>query len=224
MEAEIDQAIDLANQAYARGAIPMRLQLAGSMAVAYAEGNGTATRFGTNLNHLTSGQQFATVRARRNQTNADLVALLRADPTACGQQCACGIAWFPGGGAMPMPSPATSDTGFSIIAHGCITNLSFHHELGHNMGLNHDRYVSDPAGTNIYNFGYINFAQRVRTIMAYNNYCADRGQNCTRINWFSSPTVRATGNIVIGRARGTAGAADNTLRLKQTRTPISQYE
>ena len=60
--------------------------------------------------------------------------------------------------------------------------------------------------------------------MAYNNYCVDRGQNCTRINWFSSPTVLATGNVVIGKARGKAGAADNTRRLKQTRTPISQYE
>ena len=224
MQAKIDQAIDLANQAYARGNIPMRLQLAGSMAVAYNEGPGTPSRFGTNLENLTDGQQFATVRSRRNQTNADLVALLRADPTACGTQCVCGLAWFPGGGAMPTPSAATRETGFSVTAHGCITNLSFHHELGHNMGLNHDRYVSDPAGTNIYNFGYVNFAQRVRTIMAYNNFCADRGQNCTRINWFSSPTIRATGNVVIGRARNTAGAADNTLRLKQTRTPISQYE
>ncbi len=224
MQAKIDQAIDLANQAYARGGIPMRLQLAGSMAVAYAEGNGTPSRFGTNLEDLTDGNQFATVRSRRNQTNADLVALLRADPTACGQQCVCGLAWFPGGGAMPTPSPATRDTGFSVTAHGCITNLSFHHELGHNMGLNHDRYVSDPAGPSIYNFGYVNFQQRVRTIMAYNNFCADRGQNCTRINWFSSPTIRATGDVVIGKARNTAGAADNTLRLKQTRTPISQYE
>jgi hypothetical protein len=126
---------------------------------------------------------------------------------------------------MPTPSPATRETGFSVIAHGCITNLSFHHELGHNMGLQHDRYVvAGNPGTNFYNFGFVNYAHRVRTIMAYNNFCADRGQNCTRINWFSSPTVRATGNVVIGRARGTTGAADNTLRLKQTRIPISQYE
>ena len=224
MEAKIDQAIDLANQAYARGGIPMRLRLAGSMAVPYNEGNGTPDRFGTNLEDLTDGQQFATVRTRRNQTNADLVALLRSDPANCGTQCVCGLAWFPGGGAMPTPSAATRETGFSVTAHGCITNLSFHHELGHNMGLNHDRYVSNPAGTSIYNFGFVNFQKRVRTIMAYNNYCAERGQNCTRINWFSSPTIRATGDVVIGRARNTAGAADNTLRLKQTRTPISQYE
>ena len=224
MEAKIDQAIDLANQAYARGGIPMLLQLAGSMVVVYNEGNGTPNQFGTNLEDLTDGLQFAPVRTRRDQSNADLVALLRSDPANCGTQCACGIAWFPGGGAMPMPSAATRETGFSVTAHGCITNLSFHHELGHNMGLNHDRYVSDPAGTAIYNFGFVNFQKRVRTIMAYNNFCAERGQNCTRINWFSSPTIRATGDVVIGRARNTAGAADNTLRLKQTRTPISQYE
>jgi hypothetical protein len=152
------------------------------------------------------------------------VALLRADPTACGQQCVCGLAWFPGGGAMPTPSAATRETGFSVTAHGCVTNLSFHHELSHNMGLNHDRYVSDPAGANIYNFGFVNFQKRVRTIMAYNNYCAERGQNCTRINWFSSPTIRATGNVVIGKPAGTAAAADNTRRLIETRTPVSQYE
>ncbi len=223
MQAQIDQAIDLANQAYARGSIPMRLQLAGSMVVAYAEGNGTPSRFEINLEDLTDGQQFATVRSRRNQTNADLVVLLRSDPANCGTQCVCGIAWFPGAGVMPTPSAATRETGFSVTAHSCITNLSFHHELGHNMGLQHDRFVvSGNPGTNFYNFGYVNKPRLKRTIMAYNNACAP--DFCDRINWFSSPTIRATGNVVIGRARNTAGAADNTLRLKQTRTPISQYE
>jgi hypothetical protein len=59
--------------------------------------------------------------------------------------------------------------------------------------------------------------------MAYNDRCAP--DFCARVNYFSSPTVRAQpGNIVIGIARGNPGAADNTRRLKTTRVAISNYK
>ena len=90
------------------------------------------------------------------------------------------------------------------------------------MGLRHDRFmVSGNPGTDVYNFGYVNKPKLQRTIMAYNNACAPNF--CTRINWFSSPTIRATGDVVIGRAVNRPGAADNSRRLKTTRTPISSY-
>ena len=191
---EINQAISLANQAYTRGNIPITLQLAGRMRVTYNENAG----FEQNLTDLTSGNALNSVRTRRASLRADLAVLLRRSGEFCG------IAWLPpNGGSPPMPRPsaATRETGYSIVGRDCITNLSFHHETGHNMGLNHDRYVSSSAPNNVYNYGYVNITARIRTIMAYNDDCVRRGFNCTRVNYFSSPTVRAQpGNVVVGQS------------------------
>jgi hypothetical protein len=210
---EINRAIALANQAYRRGNIPMVLQLAARMRVpGYDEGN----NFSQNLNDLTSGTAFRRVRSRRNSLDADLVSLFRRVGDFCG------IAWVPPGSPMPTPAPGTGDSGFSVVARNCVDNLSFHHELGHNMGLYHDRFVSDPAPNSVYNYGYVNLGRLVRTVMAYNDRCAP--DFCTRVNYFSSPTIRARpDNIVIGAAQGNPGAADNTRRLKATRVAISNY-
>lgn len=219
---EIDQAIALANQAYDNGKIPIRLVLAGTMQPTYNEKADIAD----DLDQLTTGNALKSVRNKRVSTNADLAMLLRkTDPNFCG------IAWLPGTGIMPKPSASTVDTGYSVVVHSCISNLSFHHELGHNMGLQHDRYVyrqqtGDPNPPSSYfNFGYSNLGKQMRTVMAYANECMDKiGTPCTRINWFSSGTIRATGNVVIGKPRDTANAADNTTRLKQTRKAIAAYE
>lgn len=216
---EIDLAIAQANEAYENGNIPIKLVRAGTMKTTYSE----KADITDDLNNLTSGGSLKPVRDQRDPNNADLVSLFRkSDPNFCG------IAQLPGGGVMPTPKDATSDFAYSVVARDCVTNLSFHHELGHNMGLQHDRYVyklqtGDTPGSQFYNFGYINKAENLRTVMAYRDGCPDPN-NCTRINWFSSATIRATGNVVIGKPKGDKNAADNTLRLRQTRSAISQYE
>jgi hypothetical protein len=218
IEAEIRRAIALSNQAYNRAGVQITLQLAGMMRVNYTE----SSDIEVDLNRLTSAASLQNVRTRRANVTADLASLFRRnDPNFCG------IAWFPGAGFMPTPvagAGGTRETGYSIMNRSCVENLSFHHELGHNMGLQHDRFVvSGNPGTNFYNFGYVNLPKRQRTIMAYNNQCVANGFNCTRINYFSSPTIRPPGNVVIGKAANTPGAADNTRRLKSTRTPVSRY-
>jgi hypothetical protein len=218
IEGEIRRAVALSNQAYTRAGAQISLVLAGMMRVNYTE----SADISTDLNNLTSSVSLANVRTRRANVLADLASLFRRNNPSF-----CGIAWFPGAGFMPTPvagAGGTRETGYSIMNRTCVENLSFHHELGHNMGLQHDRFVvSGSPGTNFYNFGYVNLQKRQRTIMAYNNLCAASSFNCTRINYFSSPTIRPPGNVVIGKAAGTAGAADNTRRLKSTRTPVSRY-
>ena len=46
----------------------------------------------------------------------------------------CGIAWL-----MTSLSVNFAPNGYSVVEQGCaVGNLSFPHELGHNMGLRHD--------------------------------------------------------------------------------------
>jgi hypothetical protein len=102
--------------------------------------------------------------------------------------------------------------------------VTFPHELGHNMGLNHDRktYASQGGGNpppSQYNFGYINDVAHVIDIMSYSSSCASA---CSYVNWFSTPRFKYQGNV-LGIAQGRAGAADATRRLTETRIAISRY-
>ena len=85
--------------------------------------------------------------------------------------------------------------GFGLTVSLC-GGLTFAHEVGHNMGLNHDRYEAGvPASGS--NYGYVNqrmfepdapLSARWRTIMAYGSQCAEVGDfYCSRVAYFSNP-------------------------------------
>lgn len=203
--AETNLAFALANTGFVNSGLNVRLQNAGVIA-APSTYNEDAASYDAGLTALTSGSVFAAARSQRNARRADLVALMREAGAYCG------IAWM-----IPNPSAATAGYGYSVFTRGCITNLSFAHEVGHNIGLNHDRYVvaTKPAGT--YNYGYVNLSGRVRSIMAYNNACADRGFNCTRVNMFSTPLRRFQGKVI-----GTA-ADDSARMIRRNAARIAAY-
>lgn len=110
------------------------------------------------------------LRARRDAVAADLVALLRPhaaeDPT-------CGIAWLPGGALSG--SRMSADYGFSVSATGDCGPLVLAHELGHNLGLMHDRDTVMQQGGGALQFGAFHFSFGYRqagppafaTVMAY---------------------------------------------------------
>ena len=84
-------------------------------------------------------------------------------------------------------------------------NQSFAHELGHNMGLDHDAFVSpEPSGAfALYAHGYVSIAGNFRTIMAYANACP----SCPRIDNFSSPLQTSGGTPTGNAANADAGRA-----------------
>jgi hypothetical protein len=171
-----------------------------------------AVSYSQNLSDLTSGAPLAATRTLRETYGADLVVLVREAGAYCG------IGWMP-----TPPTAGTSAYGFSVVSRGCITNHTFAHELGHNLGLNHDRHVvtSPPAGS--YNYGYVNTVDRVRTVMAYNNKCAEQGFSCPRVPFFSTPSRFYNDSVVVGLPLSNPQAAFAARQLNLNRAAVAGY-
>lgn len=88
------------------------------------------------------------------------------------------------------PDPAHEASGFAVTIDSCaVGNRTFAHEMGHTLGAQHDWYADDTLDPWGYAHGYVNTAERWRTIMAYNSECEDSGLNCTRLGLWSNPNV-----------------------------------
>ena len=165
----------------------------------------------------------------RNTYKADEVLLLVANSDYCG------LAWL-----MTTVSSSFKTKAFGLVNWDCATGYySFGHELGHNMGARHDWYVDDAKNSPYtYNKGYVNpgatTATRWRTVMAYNNECADRGFSCTRIQYWSNP-LKTYGGLTMGVASGSNSTcttgnlsnpdcdADNHLVLNNTANTVANF-
>jgi hypothetical protein len=164
--------------------------------------------FGTDLSRLagTSDGFMDNVHTLRNQYGADLVSLIIGSPTS-----SCGIGYL-----NTSSTSYSANSGFNVSLYSCVvSNYTMAHECGHNMGLRHDWYVDGSSTPCSHHHGYVNqpaIAQgtsspssaRWRTIMAYNNQCADAGFSCTRLNRWSNPSVLYNGSptgVAIGSSQ-----------------------
>ena len=203
IDAQIQQAIDSANTAYANSGIATRLNLVHVEAVSYDESGD----FNTDLDRLTSGSDgyMDNVATLRNTHAADLVSLFIEN----GQYC--GLAWI---------GPSAS-YGFSVINRGCASgNLTFAHELGHNFGALHDPYVDPSNSPYAYGHGYAVPSAGWRTVMAYTNVCSAAGFSCTRIPYFSNP------NLTYGspaQPLGSASTSDNARVHNQNAYTVANF-
>jgi peptidyl-Asp metalloendopeptidase len=120
----------------------------------------------------------ASVHAFRDEHRADLVTMLVKNKAICG---------------LAFPN-STKATAFSVTNYGCATDqLSFAHEMGHNLGAYHDRYADTSTRVPPYSHGYVQLSQtpRWRTILAYSGICP--GDNCPKINYWSNPQLTWNG-------------------------------
>lgn len=195
---EIGLAVAVTNQAYARSGMAVQLDLVGIRQFNGVTDNGDLE---TMLDTITGN---ATIEGWRDTVQADLVTLLSEV-----SESYCGLAWL---------SPGASSAYSSVVRSCAIDNLSFPHELGHNLGARHDRFVDPSSSTTAYNFGYVDRTARVRTVMAYNNDCSNAGFNCTRVGYFSSPNLTLN-----GRPLGTSGTGITTdnARAIAERAPVA---
>src|SRR6185436_12934101 len=111
------------------------LQLVGTVAATYDEGSKSASTVISNARAGLNGSgELSELYSARRAYGADVVALVVKNYSAFQ---ACGIAYM-------LLNPDTSDGTYAISASmrgSCLTNQTMAHEVGHNMGLAHDRYA-----------------------------------------------------------------------------------
>jgi hypothetical protein len=188
------QAVDAANTTYINSRIRQRVRLVHAELTDITESN-----FNTELSTLRSNTAAATLR---NAKNADLVAMLSNSTDACGIGYLMGAA-----GGNP-------NNGFTVTARTCaVGNLTFAHELGHNMGSQHNPENGSGA---TYAFGYGHWHNGIyRTVMSYVNPCTN---GCNRAPFFSNPDV-----VYLGLPTGVANARDNARSINNTADWIANY-
>ncbi len=208
---EIQLAIDETNQSYINSGIVQRVRLVHAEQVDYAEsGNGSLDL--TRLRNPSDGY-MDNVHTLRDSYGGDVVSLWVSSFDACGI-----------GYLMTAPvSTSFAPYAFSVVRRSCATGYySFGHEMGHNMGAAHDRYVNDGSGAYPYSYGYVYTPGRWRTIMAYDDECRSHGYSCTRIPNFSNPDV-SYGGVPTGISISLSNSADNRLTLNNSAYTVANF-
>jgi hypothetical protein len=223
IEALIDLAVAETNQSYLNSQITQRLNLVDTAELAYDE---SSFDWSTTLSRLRgpSDGYLDAVHSLRDGACADEVVLLvKGDGVYCGM-------------AYQMASVGTyfADWAFAVVATNCATGYySFGHELGHNMGARHDWYENTETTPYSYSHGFVNSADRWRTVMAYDLECSDQGFNCARLPYWSNPEVfyggdpmGVPGGTSTGCTAGTPGPAcdaDNHRTLDNTAATVANF-
>lgn len=210
MQSLIDLAVSETNQSYQNSGIAQRIRLVHSVEVAYAEP--TSDPLGAGLSCITSTSDgcLDNIHTLRNTYGADLVSFWLENGGGY-----CGLGWM-----MSSVSPSFASNGFNTVARSCATGYySFGHELGHNMGARHDTYVDSASTPYSYahGFTYPAASSPWRTVMAYNNACSAVGKNCTRIQYWSNPSI-SYGGVAMGN-----GTADNRSTLNNTAYTVANF-
>lgn len=206
IESRIDLAIAATNRSYANSAINFRVNLVHAEEVEYDEDR---AQYSEHLRALTWTDDGAMdhIHALRNEHGADMVSLLVDDPRSCGN------AWL-----MQTASPGFASSAFSVTTWTCaVGNLTFPHELGHNMGACHA--VGDPCSSGLFSYshGYRfvgNSGPTWRTVMAYSPG--------SRVEQFSNPDAIYDG-VPAGVPLGMPGETHNALTFNQSAFTVANF-
>ena len=216
------------NTAYRDGGVNQRIQAVAVEEVAYTEGTSE-----TDLSRLHAPRDgyMDEVHAVRDRLGADIVLLIRRANAGTVSR------------AYLMTPVSLAHASFAF---GVVANIGgarhFAHELGHIMGLNHDRFVSCESGSCDaaafpYAYGYVNqpglrpgasSSKPWLTIMAYTNQCTGNAVTCQQLMRFSNPDQTYQGDPlgIAGLAPSnswTNGPSDAVRALNRTRGYVANF-
>ncbi|HJQ31484.1 MAG TPA: DUF4214 domain-containing protein, partial [Pyrinomonadaceae bacterium] len=203
-EAFAQEAINTTNTAYINSDIHTRLRLAGALEVGYAETGDLSAA-------LTWAANDETVKAARNSARADLVAFIA---ERGGNLCGVGRLM-----THSLLGPGFQHAAYSVSARQCsVGNLSFAHELGHNLGCQHNPENGGPPDVLAYPYAFGHYVdQSFRTVMSYSDPCTSPNF-CPRVAYFSNPSVNFN-----GVPTGIADQRDNHRVINNTALIVSQF-
>jgi len=196
----IENALNATNTAYINSDAQQRVRLTGLVPLSKDEED-----MESDLGALRTNSE---AQSLRDHYAADLVALI-GNYSGSGF---CGIGYI-----KTDIGSGFEDFAYSITRRSCLSNQTLAHELGHNMGLDHDPDNAGIDGDQLirpYAFGH-RVPGEFRTIMAYPDGCS----GCPQIDHFSNPDVETDAGI----ATGLADERDNVRTLAVTAPSISQF-
>jgi hypothetical protein len=154
----------------------------------------------TDLYRLVDGEgPFKDVRRLRNEMHAAIVGMVVDDPRGCGLSTRV--------------APDAEDAYF-VVHYACAAiTISIAHEIGHILGVRHDRKI-DPSNRPFpYGHGYVN-GSKWRDIMSYAESC----DGCLRIPFWSNPRVfykgEPTGTLTEDNARVILEQAERVAKFR----------
>jgi peptidyl-Asp metalloendopeptidase len=216
--ARLNTLVSAMNDALSQSSVTLTIRLVHTAQVSYSD----TTDNGSALDAISPGSTNTTLKTQidnlRNQFGADLVSLIR--PYRRSSHGNCGVAWVLG--ANGNVAAAEAAYGFSIVSDGSdvggsgffCDDLTFAHELGHNMGLFHDNETPGAADLAPYGRGYVNNGAGIATIMAASSF--------TSIARYSNPTITCF-SAPCGVAIGQAAQAHAAAALGLSKGPIAGF-
>ncbi|MCB0320590.1 MAG: hypothetical protein KDD60_06645 [Bdellovibrionales bacterium] len=197
LEARIVEFVDIANETFENSGLQVRVKSVGLEPSPVSEQDDAPAE-------LALIAQNETVKALREQYSADIVSSL-VSHTSKGLHCGNGY-------LLVALDDNAQNWGQNVVSlHSVCEKWVFTHELGHNLGADHDEGNHDPSTMFSYARGYRAsvFGSYTRTVMAF--------APGTVVHYFSSPNLSHE-DIPLGTEN-----ADNTRALEQTIGFVAAY-
>ncbi|UNE62801.1 reprolysin-like metallopeptidase [Xanthomonas oryzae] len=188
VDTRINYLVAVTNRAYSDSQVNGRLRLVGTQQVDYTDSTTDEAAL-KDMTEASGTSSLAVLHTQRDAQGADLVALLRPYNA---KQGACGVAWLNGAGLqtynvnMQAAGYAAISDGNDEEAGNYCEDISFAHEIGHNLGLAHDKADSgNTPGAFTYAYGWRQTLDEgsFNTIMAYH------ADDQVRVPYFANPRI-----------------------------------